>query len=99
MALPLRSEIDAKDKWRIEDLFATDEAWEAEVNRLSELVSKEPEFKGGFVSLMMCCVRQLRPAMSWSVLLRGFMCMPIKNIMKILLIQNIRIMRECRRIF
>ncbi len=46
MALPLRSEIDAKDKWRIEDLFATDEAWEAEVNRLSELVSKEPEFKG-----------------------------------------------------
>lgn len=46
MALPLRSEIDAKDKWKIEDLFATDELWEAEVERLSDLFSKEPEYKG-----------------------------------------------------
>ncbi len=46
MALPLRSEIDAKDKWKIEDLFATDEAWEAEVDRLTQLVAKEPEYKG-----------------------------------------------------
>ena len=32
--IPQRSEIDAADKWAIEDLYATDEAWEADLKLL-----------------------------------------------------------------
>ena len=31
-----RHEIPAEDKWAIEDLYATDEAWEAELATLAE---------------------------------------------------------------
>ncbi len=34
--IPLREEISSQDKWSIEDLYATDEAWEQELATLSE---------------------------------------------------------------
>ena len=34
--IPLRSEIAEADKWAIEDLFASDELWEAELATLEE---------------------------------------------------------------
>lgn len=34
--IPSRDQIPAKDKWAIEDLYATDEAWEAELSTLAE---------------------------------------------------------------
>ncbi|MDD6572208.1 MAG: hypothetical protein PUF12_07495, partial [Thermoflexaceae bacterium] len=46
MGLPLRSEIDSRYKWKIEDLYATDELWEKEFETVSSKVSKEPSYKG-----------------------------------------------------
>lgn len=46
MGLPLRSEIDSRYKWKIEDLYATDELWEEEFETVSRKVSKEPSYKG-----------------------------------------------------
>lgn len=46
MGLPLRSEIDSKFKWKIEDMFATDELWEQEYAKVAKEVEKESEFKG-----------------------------------------------------
>ena len=34
--IPLREEIPAQDKWAIEDLYATDDAWEQELSTLAE---------------------------------------------------------------
>lgn len=41
-----REEIDAKDKWAIEDLYASDEAWTADYNRLKEMIPKLTVFRG-----------------------------------------------------
>lgn len=46
MGLPLRSEIDSRYKWKIEDLYSTDELWEEEFETVSRKVSKEPSYKG-----------------------------------------------------
>lgn len=46
MGLPLRSEIDSKYKWKIEDLYATDELWEEDFGKVSEQVAKESVYKG-----------------------------------------------------
>lgn len=46
MALPLRSEIDDSLKWKIEDLFANDDNWKDEYERLKGLLSVKPEYKG-----------------------------------------------------
>ncbi len=43
-AIPQRSEIDQKDKWAIEDLYPTDEAWEAELST----VAADAEMLAGF---------------------------------------------------
>lgn len=48
MALPLRRDIDVKDKWKIEDLFATDELWEKALKGAEEEIEKECEYKGKF---------------------------------------------------
>lgn len=42
----LRSEIAAEDKWRVEDIYATDEAWEADYKKCIELAKQECIFKG-----------------------------------------------------
>lgn len=42
----LRSEIAAEDKWRVEDIYATDEAWEADYRKCIELAKQECIFKG-----------------------------------------------------
>ena len=34
--IPSRDQIPAEDKWAIEDLYPTDEAWEAELAALAE---------------------------------------------------------------
>ena len=41
-----RSEIEEKYKWRLEDLFATDEDWEKELKKIDEYVEKISSFKG-----------------------------------------------------
>lgn len=41
-----RSEVDSAYKWKIEDLFATDELWEQEYERLMNEAAKEPYGKG-----------------------------------------------------
>ena len=41
-----RDEIDEQFKWRLEDIFKTDEAWEAELNSCEELISKGASFGG-----------------------------------------------------
>ncbi|XQY93849.1 oligoendopeptidase F [Metabacillus sp. HB246100] len=44
--LPSRSEIKTEDTWRLEDIFATDEAWEKEFKDIQSVLPKLGEFKG-----------------------------------------------------
>jgi len=44
--LPLRSEIKVEDTWRVEDIFATDEAWEQEFSRLKGELEGADRYKG-----------------------------------------------------
>jgi len=41
-----RSEIPEKDRWATEDLYASDEAWEADLNKLNELAKELASFAG-----------------------------------------------------
>ncbi|WP_110929099.1 oligoendopeptidase F [Bacillus massiliglaciei] len=44
--LPARSEIPAEDTWRLEDIFATEEDWEAAYAEVKESLKKAAAFKG-----------------------------------------------------
>ncbi|WP_409304667.1 oligoendopeptidase F [Peribacillus sp. SCS-155] len=44
--LPARSEIAAEDTWRLEDIFATEEDWEAEFKGIKEDLAKSETFQG-----------------------------------------------------
>ena len=44
--IPQRSEIDAADKWAIEDLYATDEAWEADLKVMEDAGDKLAAYAG-----------------------------------------------------
>jgi len=44
--LPKRSEVKACDTWRLEDIFATDEAWEAEFVAVKALIPSIHAYKG-----------------------------------------------------
>ncbi|KKI93628.1 oligopeptidase PepB [Bacillus sp. SA1-12] len=44
--LPTRSEIKQEDTWRLEDIFATDEAWEKEYGEVKAALPKLGDFKG-----------------------------------------------------
>ena len=46
MKSPLRSEIANEDKWRIQDLYATDESWEADYNKCLENAQVECKYQG-----------------------------------------------------
>ncbi|WP_108670035.1 oligoendopeptidase F [Peribacillus acanthi] len=43
--LPSRKDIAVEDTWRLEDIFASDEAWEQELNELKEEIKKAGSFK------------------------------------------------------
>jgi oligoendopeptidase F len=44
--LPERSEIPVEYKWRLEDIFATDEDWEKEFQEVKNMIPKISEFQG-----------------------------------------------------
>jgi oligoendopeptidase F len=44
--LPTRDEIPADRKWRLEDMFATDDDWETEFNGIKELLKQVDQYKG-----------------------------------------------------
>jgi len=44
--LKTRQEIDAKDKWKIEDIFASDEAWQKDFLKLEKMLETSCDFKG-----------------------------------------------------
>lgn len=41
-----RSEVDAKYKWKLEDIYATNDAWDADFKRAQDLLPKVQSFKG-----------------------------------------------------
>ncbi|MGH7740427.1 MAG: oligoendopeptidase F [Candidatus Eiseniibacteriota bacterium] len=41
-----RSEVDAKYKWKLEDIYATNDAWDADFKRAQDLLPKVESFKG-----------------------------------------------------
>ncbi|MBM6618265.1 oligoendopeptidase F [Bacillus suaedaesalsae] len=45
-ALPTRSEVRLEDTWRLEDIYVTDEAWEAEFKEVKASIPKAAEFEG-----------------------------------------------------
>ena len=44
--LPKRSEVKVEETWRVEDIFATDEAWETELVQLKELIPTIEQYAG-----------------------------------------------------
>lgn len=44
--IPERSEVEEQNKWAISDLYATDEAWEAEYDEVRALIGKVPGYAG-----------------------------------------------------
>ncbi|WP_062352027.1 oligoendopeptidase F [Bacillus kwashiorkori] len=44
--LPVRSEIPVEHTWKLEDIFATDEKWEAEFAEIKNLIPKAGDFQG-----------------------------------------------------
>lgn len=44
--LPVRDQIDAQDKWKVEDIYLTDEKWEADYKKLVEFAAEPCEWKG-----------------------------------------------------
>jgi oligoendopeptidase F len=49
-AAPQRSEIEDKYKWKLEDIYATNDAWEADFKRAETLIPKVVAFKGKLAS-------------------------------------------------
>jgi oligoendopeptidase F len=45
-AIPQRSDIEAKYKWKLEDIFATNQLWEGDFSKVDALLPKMIEFKG-----------------------------------------------------
>ncbi|MED5243006.1 MULTISPECIES: oligoendopeptidase F [Priestia] len=44
--LPSRSEIKVEDRWKLEDIFASDDAWEKEFEEVKALIPQMEKFKG-----------------------------------------------------
>ena len=44
--LPARSEIKVEDTWRLEDIFASDDAWEKEFQEVKALIPNVKDFQG-----------------------------------------------------
>ena len=44
--IPQRSDIDAKYKWRLEDIYASNQLWEGDFSKVEGLLPKMTEFKG-----------------------------------------------------
>lgn len=44
--LPSRSEIKVEDTWKLEDIFASDDAWEKEFEEVKDLIPQMEKFKG-----------------------------------------------------
>ncbi len=44
--IPQRSDVPSENKWKINDIYASDEAWEKDLGRAGEYVEKIPEYKG-----------------------------------------------------
>ena len=46
ITLPARSELAVEDTWRLEDIFASDEAWESAYKEVKEDLTKAGQFQG-----------------------------------------------------
>lgn len=59
--LPKRSEVEVPYTWAIEDLYATDELWQKEYDKLKEMLPKAEEFRGRLEksSELLSCFLQL----------------------------------------
>ena len=44
--IPARQDIAAENKWRIEDIYAADEAWETDLKKLRESADRIASYKG-----------------------------------------------------
>lgn len=45
-SLPSRNEVQEELTWRLEDIFANDEAWDKEYKEVKELLPSAEQFKG-----------------------------------------------------
>ena len=45
-AIPQRTDIEEQHKWKLADLYESDEAWEADYQRVLELVKSAASFTG-----------------------------------------------------
>ncbi len=45
-SIPVRDQIDDRHKWNLTDLYKSDETWEADFNKVQELISEAPSFVG-----------------------------------------------------
>jgi oligoendopeptidase F len=58
--LPAREEIEAKYKWKLEDIYPSDMAWEEDFKKVRQLSSKISEYKGklaGNMQILLECLK------------------------------------------
>ncbi|MFP4016761.1 MAG: oligoendopeptidase F, partial [Halanaerobiales bacterium] len=48
--LPVRSEVEEKYKWNLEDIYSTDEEWEKDFSKIKEMLAELEEYKDNLVS-------------------------------------------------
>ena len=72
--IPERAELAQQDKWAIEDIYATDELWEADLEKARGYIPKIAAFAGhlGESAQMLLAYAQMeeeirRPACTWSI--------------------------------
>ncbi|MGN0316374.1 MAG: oligoendopeptidase F [Lachnospira sp.] len=56
---PLRNEISDKDKWKVSDLYSSDEAWEADYEKLSSIIEQNSLYEGRLSESSECLLGSL----------------------------------------
>ena len=70
-----RSEIAQQDKWRIEDIYATDEAWEADYNECIRRAKEKCAYQGRLAESALILYQALRNPMKRICLWSMYTCM------------------------
>lgn len=55
--IPARADVPAKDKWAIQDLFATDDDWRAALAKAKEFIRASPHSAADWLkAALLCCL-------------------------------------------
>ena len=92
-SLPKRNEVEKQFTWAIEDLYATDELWEKEYNKLKELLPKAESYRGTLSESAKALLEFLKLSDELGIMMERVYVYANQNIMKIPAILYIRILQ------